>query len=324
MLALPIVACFALVAAVCGSGQRQSSGPGDSIAGQARVGFLPTATATPKPPGARDGYFGTCPPFPGATCAVPGEHANLYIDLALDRGVSLEGSYCKQPHRYIFDRAQLTELLSTINRDTQSRMYTPPDFSTQDQCLSDRTHFRFTLVFPDGAGPPRFSSGYPHLDGEADLEADTLSIGNSQVAWGVPAEFSLLLKRYLTSAGPSPTPSARRVAPATIAPPAGLSFSAQDDPLIWDGSDDHVSSLARGHCENGDLVREFGIPASIIVDHKLGFWSARIVPRDPAWHWTGYYHGEWQIWQGHDPETAFLVYAPETRVAFEYKSAPCA
>ena len=51
----------------------------------------------------------------------------------------------------------------------------------------------------------------------------------------------------------------------------------------------------------------------------VGFYGARRVQREEAWHWTGYYHNEWQIWQGNEPLILYLVNSEEPRYAYEYR-----
>ncbi len=138
------------------------------------------------------------------------------------------------------------------------------------------------------------------------------------------------------AAGFLPTPIGTRTpAPILSLTPVALATPARDiffddpegrlwgaDPLLWDGPDDRVSSMQSGHCGSRDP--NFGVPALIsLVEDRLTFWRTHVIPREAGWRWTGYYHDEWQIWQGDDAWRIYLVTAEEPGVAFEYRFLPC-
>ena len=127
---------------------------------------------------------------------------------------------------------------------------------------------------------------------------------------------------------PTPTPESTPRRPGTMATPAptvvvpgGLVFEHPEGRLRWDGPDDRVVSERWGHCSYADPA--WGVPGLIIVGEALSFWGARAVRREPDWYWTGYSHGEWQIWQGDDASTVYLVHTRERGIAFEYRSFLC-
>ena len=139
-----------------------------------------------------------------------------------------------------------------------------------------------------------------------------------------------------TPAGFLPTPIGTRTpAPILSLTPVALATPARDiffddpggrlfgaEPLLWDGPDDRVSSMQSGHCGRGDP--NFGVPALIsLVEVRPDFWRTHIIPREAGWRWTGYYHDEWQIWQGDDAWKIYLVTAEEPGVAFEYRAGGC-
>ena len=138
-----------------------------------------------------------------------------------------------------------------------------------------------------------------------------------------------------TPAGFLPTPIGTRTpAPILSLTPVALATPARDiffddpegrlfgaDPLLWDGPDDRVSSMQSGHCGRGDP--DYGVPGLIVVEDGLPFWRTHIIPREAGWRWTGYYHDEWQIWQGDDAWKIYLVTAEEPGVAFEYRASRC-
>lgn len=119
----------------------------------------------------------------------------------------------------------------------------------------------------------------------------------------------------LEPGGPFPTPR-----PTAEFEQATFHFDHPDGNLSWDGPYYDFSSRVDGHCSFGD--EEFGVPGYIGTS-GLGFWGASRILRDEGWHWTGYYHGEWQIWQGGDPLVVYLVNTEEPRYAFEYRWQIC-
>ena len=150
------------------------------------------------------------------------------------------------------------------------------------------------------------------------------------------------------SPSPTPTPSVTSTPSATAtATPAGflpiestqfifptarptalavteIFFDHPDGELRWDGPDDRVSSQDVFHCgADPDLKRDYGIPDLIVVDGLRSFFSPRSVSRGTDWAWTGYYTGDWQLWQEQDASVLYLVHAQEPRAAFEYLAALC-
>ena len=126
---------------------------------------------------------------------------------------------------------------------------------------------------------------------------------------------------------PGPTPDIERELPfasgiPTVTQIADVFFEHPDDGhLLWDGPDDGVKSLAEGHCGNEALAAGYGVPGSFYVGESIrtrNFFLRWAVERQEAWRWTGYSHGDWQIWQGDDPATAYLVRTGEERIAFTY------
>ena len=122
---------------------------------------------------------------------------------------------------------------------------------------------------------------------------------------------------------PRPTPGGR-FAPSDILtdlPTTSISFDHPEGELRWDGPVEQVYTEPSGHCGQRDA--DFGVPALLVVEDEQAFWGARPVVREDGWRWTGYYHGDWQIWQGDEPRAAYLVHADEERVAFEYGAIFC-
>ncbi len=120
----------------------------------------------------------------------------------------------------------------------------------------------------------------------------------------------------------SPLPNFSQTPVALATPVRDTFFQHPKDRLLWDGPDDRVSSLLSGHCGDGDP--DYGVPALIsLAEDRLTFWRTQITLREAGWRWTGYYHGEWQIWQGDDAWTIYLVHAREEAFAFRYHQNIC-
>lgn len=143
-----------------------------------------------------------------------------------------------------------------------------------------------------------------------------------RVQWPIPPEFGELLFRYFSDVTPTPPPPLPTWTPTpTIVPPGTVFFDHPEGELRWDGPDDRLYSLPEGHCGGPDA--DFGTPALIVLEDDIGFWRYQAVRRQADWHWTGYYHDDWQIWQEDDALTIYLVHRDERRIAFEYRSFGC-
>ena len=158
--------------------------------------------------------------------------------------------------------------------------------------------------------------------GPTDIATPTLVPGVTPSVTPVPVGF---LPTPIGTRTPAPVLSLTPVALATPArdiffdDPEGRLWGA--DPLLWDGPDDRVSSMQSGHCGRGDP--DYGVPGLIVVEDGLPFWRTHIIPREAGWRWTGYYHDEWQIWQGDDAWKIYLVTAEDPGTAFEYRASRC-
>ena len=121
---------------------------------------------------------------------------------------------------------------------------------------------------------------------------------------------------------PRPTPEHQLVsAVATVTPMTDVFFHHPAEDLPWGGPGDGVYSQAHGHCSNSELTAEFGVPG-LIVENGSAFYLRWAVERQETWRRTGYFYGDWEIWQGDDPLTAYLVHTGEERIAFRYHFEP--
>ena len=110
----------------------------------------------------------------------------------------------------------------------------------------------------------------------------------------------------------------------TPVPQIASHFDHPEGELIWDGSDDRVSSIARAHCEPSSEVRQrYGIPARIEIAGERGFWYATQTAPQTTWSSTGYHHDGWQIWRSPSQESIYLINPGEPGLAFEYRDYGC-
>jgi len=320
------IACVALAA--CG---RNGDGarPAASTAPQATttaagvlaqpVGFLAPATPTPSTTpvaGQRSGGNGNCPPLPLLECARPGDKLNLYRDLRMEGAVLIEAQFYKAPYQYVLDPTRVQEILRALDQDVRARA-----LDHEGRHEEREGPIAVTVRWAPNADPFAESlNGYfAHLS--IDLQRGTLSGGAADVEWEMPKDFGELLVRYLSDVEPTPEPSFTPT--PTIVSPGAVFFEHPDGKLIWDGPD-HVYTQGVAHCGSPELRLEFGIPAYLNVADTLGFWSVAAIPRQSAWHPTGYTHGAWQILQGEDATRAYLVSEENRQIAFEFVAYMCA
>ena len=108
----------------------------------------------------------------------------------------------------------------------------------------------------------------------------------------------------------------------TVTPPADVVFHHPlTEDLRWGGPDGRVYSRYDGHCGNSDLTREFGVPG-LIAEGKSNFYLRWAVERQETWRWTGHFYADWQIWQGDEFGTVYLVHTSEELIAFRYRLEP--
>ncbi len=254
-------------------------------------------------------------------CAQPGETLNPFEGGSLERASALSISRYGQPVSWVLDRERVQGLLHKFDHE----MYL---FKYDILPLSDTSHMRLEVIWPSGAGIPW--TGGTTLDSvEFMIDAGPGLIGQSTIGlqWEIPPGFLDGLFTALSDITPTPLPRTPYLTPtptATVLPPRAVYFGQPAGRLAWDGPDSRVWSSDFDHCSNGQIITDFGVPGSIAVEPDLGFWAIGIMQPPPAdLHWTGYSHGDWQLWQETDPGLLYLVYMREPRVAFTYRSMPC-
>ena len=123
---------------------------------------------------------------------------------------------------------------------------------------------------------------------------------------------------------PFPTPLPY---PTLAALSSRMAFNHPADRLQWDGPDDRVSSQGSHHCgPPPDLKQAFGIPAVILIQQGTftgGYLAFGLVPGEAAWRWTGYYYGQWQLWQAGNGGIVYVLNSGDPAVAIEYRAYGC-
>ncbi len=174
-----------------------------------------------------------------------------------------------------------------------------------------------------------------------DPEAGVIGLRGEHTAlqWDMPKGFLDLFTEGFSNATATPRPT-RPPPPPTISasefptrtprptgtpvPQSDIFFEHPVGELFWDGPDDRVRSIGRAHCEPPREVREaYGVPDLVVTEPRGSFWFGEVTEREEGWRWTGYYHGNWQIWQADDPLVLYLIHDDEEEIAFLYKVRPC-
>ncbi len=240
---------------------------------------------------------------------------NLYRDLRMEGAVLVEAQFYKAPYQYVLDPTRVQQILRTLDREVRGR-------ALDREQLYQRREGPIALSVRRASGADPFAGtidGYFTQLG-IDVPRGILSGGAADVEWEIPPEFAELLLRYLSDVPPTPEPSFTPT--PTIVPPGAVFFAHPDGRLVWDGPD-AVYTQGVAHCGSPELRLDFGVPAYINVADALGFWSVAAVPRQSAWHSTGYRHGAWQILQGEDATRVYLVSEEDPRIAFEFVAYGC-
>ena len=284
------------------------------------VGFLPRPPGRPPhEPG--DPALRRCPPLPIPFCYTEGSRVNVYTVLSMNKAVALRVDTDGQ-ERWILDEAALQEALKPLDEEVVLSGVDVEEFVENER-------IGMTIVWAPGQGIP-WTFNVPD---------DTLYFVLSPATGFIAHGYSLLqsplpegfVDGILASARDiTPTPRPEETVPPAERPNDGVYLDHPDGELIWDGPDDRLSSLPgdRAHCRPGtSLFYLFGIPSYFSTGDNfesdpLFHYEGAAEPSDD-WRWTGYYHDAWQLWQGDDPWTVYLVHPDEDRFAFVYRSYTC-
>lgn len=222
--------------------------------------------------------------------------------------------------RWILDGAMLREALKDLDQVVALEPYDPRP--------NREARINMTIVWPRGEGIPWNSVPDDALDFILNPATGIIAYRNISLQWPMPEGFAdaiLAAARDIT-----PTPRAEATVQPGERPNGGTYLDHPDDELTWDGPDDRMKSFSRDneHCgPPGALVYLYGIPGGFLFGDDFDTdpffnYGGAVEPSD-SWRWTGYYHGGWQIWQGDDPWSVYLVHADEERFAFEYRTYYC-
>ncbi|MGB2694977.1 MAG: hypothetical protein WBD55_07305 [Dehalococcoidia bacterium] len=280
------------------------------------AGLLPRPTGMPSP-ASSEPTTKRCPPLPVPECHEAGNRVNVYEGLSMERAIAAR-VMTRGEERWILDEAALQEALKLLDEEVTLEPY---DWSHRDS----PSRIAMTVVWPRGEGIPWNSLPSDTLDFVLYPDAELITPGLA-LQWPLQAGFADAILASARNATPTPRPEGT-VEPSER-PNGGIYFDHPDGELTWDGPDDRLTSLAKGHCgPPQDLVYLYGIPAFMSAGNDFEtdpfFWYGGAVERRDDWRWTGYYHGAWQLWQGDDPWTIYLVHADEERFAFAYQTYGC-
>jgi hypothetical protein len=259
------------------------------------------------------GKYGFCWRDVPSACPKAGDQVNLYRELHLEnvRTLRLDEN---GGQRWVLDAKRAQVVLLGLDREVQIEPFAIPASSGptlvafwDEEQYGYRVERQLGFAIDPGIG--RMGT----------------RIADVAIEWAMPAGLYAQLLSSLADVTPTATSPPPTWTPfPTLAPSPSLRFDHPRGELRWDGPDGRVSSQPEGHCGNYNLTAAYGVPGYIQVGKELGLWLEAAVRLEPAWHATGYHHGEWQIWQGDDPEVLYLRQAGESRIAFLYRSFPCA
>jgi hypothetical protein len=322
---VPFAALAVLAAAMMscgGSGKAEPKATPTITPTATGAGFLPTwtpgatftevPTATPLPTGVRGGAYGPCPPNPMILCARPGDTINLYRELPIARASSLRVGYPDSD--WVLDPVKIESLARMLDHDVVLMPYVQRGSDEGLLGLYVRWNADDALKLPSG-------DSIKEAPLTIDLQRNVVRSAPLQLEAPLPDGFvdALLASVSPVDATPSAVPPPETPTP-TVAPREPF-FQHPEGWLSWDGPDGRVRSIGPSHCGIPDPA--YGVPTHISVENAIGFWGVKRVARGDDWRWTGYHHGDWQIWQGDDPTIVYVVNTREPDIAWEYRWFGC-
>ncbi|MCI0889364.1 MAG: hypothetical protein J4O04_01020 [Chloroflexi bacterium] len=326
-LALPALASMLLA---CGIGVA-SGPPPTTTPTHTPAGFLPTFTPTVGATAERlDVGVGRCPPFPEIACTRVDETANLFDGLPLDKVQAL--LYVEDGGGgWVLERSADQNVLQQLDRDVSPEPYDIEAGPYLYEGIGGRGPRGEALVlyWPEGEGVPDGNRTMDRVDFAIDRGRGLMGHVFIRLQWSVPPEFfdALISSFSNVTPTPSPTNTPLPTPTPTITVQPSTFFDHPEGELLWDGADDRVSTSRPepdGHCYFDHPP--FGLPRLIKYGDgvsRLLLSGPRPVPSEDSWRWTGYYRGKWQIWQGDEPLTAYIVNTLDPGYAFEYRRMSC-
>lgn len=302
---------LAMLAAACSGG---GSPPNEDD-----FGFLPIPTRTPVPtitPLSQEAREELCPALPENITFSVGERINLYDALILENSEAISVFHSLSEDWILGENVD--PVLSLLDREITQE---PWDISHQDIIVDVRMKQPGSSQCGPGAGPYLFI---------IDRESERIGLPQARTQAPLPAGFveQLLLSFSDVAATVEPRPTLMPYTPgptstSIFVPDNAPFFDHPESELIWDGPDDRVRSRERAHCEHPDLHEAYGIPGFIAVEEGNGYWPISAGPPADGLRWTGYHHEGWEIWQGDDPKTIYLLHNDLDDIAFEYENFGC-
>ena len=281
------------------------------------AGFLPQPPGRPAPEG--NPALERCPPLPIPDCYTEGNLVNVYAGLSMNKAVALRVETGGQ-ERWILDEAALQAALKPLDEEVVLRHDPPRRFPDE--------HIYITIVWPLGEGIPWSSDPDDRLDFILSPATGIMASRTVSLQWPMPEGFADEILASARDVTPTPRPE-ESVTPAERQND-GVYFDHPEGELLWDGPHARLSALFRenAHCGPGSsIVYLFGIPYFFStgddLDSDLFFNYGGTAELSDDWRWTGYYHDDWQLWQGDDPWTVYLVHPDEDRFAFVYQTYIC-
>ncbi len=284
-------------------------------------GFLPIPTQTPVPtitPLPQEAREELCPDLPRNVTFSVGDETNLYETLSLHSAVALLVIHDQRQDWVL--RADVEHVLKMLDSEVTLEAWD----------IDQRKLFAVSAIMVepghDQCGPP-----VNPLQFLVDVDADRIGLADGgKVQAPIPVAFVRTVLDFLSdvTATPSPRPTRDPYTPGptstpVIVPDGAPFFGHPEEELVWDGPDDRVRSRDRAHCEHPDLHEAYGIPGLIAVNEEGGYWPIGAGPLADGLRWTGYHHDGWEIWQGEDPKTVYLLHDDLDDIAFEYENFGC-
>ncbi len=298
---------------------------GGDVPDNDRFGLLPIPTLPPFPTPTeivKHERYGQCPDLPRSWCLQSGDVVNVYEALSLDQAVALRVFHDLQVDWVLGEDVQ--PVLQILDATVEIVPWS----------LSQRSLVNVTIIVPPYEDSLSYVEHPAALEFFIDLDngvAGPTVPDTGRIQFDVPENFveEILASLSSSAATPLPTHTPRPYTPEStrtplLVPEGAPFFDHPGDELRWDGPDDQVRSNSKQHCTAPEELREeFGIPDLILVDDERWYWAIAAVPPPSGLHWTGYHHDGWEIWQGEDPKTVYLLHDDLDDVAFEYENFGC-
>lgn len=296
-----------VLVAACSGGDAPDADP----TATSRSGLRPTST-----PRFVHNRSYLCPNLPREACLLPGDKVNVYDALSLDQPRTLRIFHDQQQDWVLGDNVQA--ILMKLNTEVVLEPWTLRQNSLFFIELRRKNDQTYSLIEGLLVDVDAQAMGFRAVEGQ-------------EVQWPVPEGLVETILNSLSDVTPTPTVANTRVPYTPPSPPptetplprSETYFDHPERELTWDGPDDQVTSFPRGHCGPPREVQEiYGVPALLRFGEN-GHWYRDMIDPGPTWERTGYRHNGWEIWQGENPKTIYLLHDDLDDIAFEYENFGC-